>query len=107
MRGYPWTEEFAVGARTQDWHAGLLLPWVGGSCQKVRRRYELIRSLDEAYNGADTPALFRSLTRLAMPVYLYPTSTGLSRKLFRKATCLCRLSQPSTSDSNRMVRQRF
>ena len=83
--GYPWEQEFAVKSCTEDWHAGLLLPWVCQHYQRIQKRYALIRSLDEAYTGAETPPLFRSLTRLGMPGIVYTNFDGLVEKAFQES----------------------
>lgn len=79
---YPWAAESSSEKNTQDWINDLLLPWVCQHYQKVKRRYALIGSIEEAYNGVDPPAIFRLLTRLGIPGIVYTHFDGLIEKAF-------------------------
>ncbi len=79
---YPWSSEYNNGKNTHEWLAGLLLPWVCQHYQKVKRRYALIKAIEDAYTGVDPPPVFKALARLGVPGIIYPHFDGLMEKAF-------------------------
>jgi len=82
--GYPRMEDFDIGERSGGWVGALLLPLVCQHYVSTRRRYQLVRAIERAYQEALPPSAFLSVASWRVPGFFCSHFDGLLEDALEK-----------------------